>query len=132
MSGEIDTKPNDSYAQLLDRLAVGATRRLFSVSNWAAQLGKDPSAALFIEQLAREWYPATAPNPFCQRVAQRCRDHMAEWHSGWPNLWAHSLRVVGYAVHIAPEAGVRAEVAYALGVLHDVGKLDELRTNEAH
>lgn len=51
---------------------------------------------------------------------------------GLADLWSHIERVTGYAMFLAPEAGVPPDQAFLLGVLHDVGKLDEMRTGELH
>jgi HD superfamily phosphodiesterase len=127
----IDGIPHD-LTLLLGRLAIGAATPVYSPNEWAARLHGVPSATAFLDQLRAEWLPIPLLSPFSQQIAEQCRGRMAAWHSGWPNLWAHTLRVAGYAVHLAPDAGISADQAFVLAVLHDVGKFDELRDGIAH
>jgi len=129
---EIAPPHNVSVNPLLSRMAVGASQAMFSLEAWQTQLDGVPGGAEFMAQLQREWLPADPPDAFCAQLGETCKAHIAAWHTGWPNLWAHILRVTGYALRIAPEVGVPPDQAYALAVLHDVGKLEEMRTGEPH
>ncbi len=117
--------------RLLDGLAAGADKPLFSVNDWSARLGDDPPARQFIDQMRQEWYPMAVPDAFCQQMMDFVRGYIG-WHSGWPHLWAHILRVTGAALALAPEAGVEPAHAFLLGMFHDIGKLEELRSAESH
>lgn len=120
---------------LLNRLLIGANQRADTLGDWAERLLGDmasPLAQRFVNQLGDEWLDAEPPDAFCAQVAEHVRRHLASWHPGWPHLWAHILRVTGYALALADEAGERAEEAYLLSVCHDVAKLDELRSGEPH
>lgn len=127
--------PHDLQA-LIAGLCAGPQAALNSPEDWARQLGTDTSEAAqsFVAQLRQEWLPAVPPDDPEQlyaQVAERTRKHI-EWHSSWPHVWAHTLRVTGAALALAPEARVEREYAYLLGVLHDVGKLDEITRGVAH
>ena len=120
---------------LLDGLLAGADCLLDSVGAWSERLAGDeasPLAVRFVNQLADEWFDVDPPDAFGADLAEQVRTRLAAWHSGWPHLWAHTLRVTGVAVALADEAGVDPALAYALGLCHDVAKLDEVRTGEAH
>lgn len=117
---------------LLQRLAVGATAAIYSVDEWARRLDGVPYASKFVAQLRDEWLPISPVDEVAQAIGEKCRLHMAEWNSGWPNLWAHTLRVAGYALHLAPSLNIPNDQAYLIAVLHDVGKFDELRDGTAH
>ncbi len=120
---------------LLDGLLAGADRPLDSVGAWAERLSGDeasPLAERFVNQLADEWFDADPPDAFSADLAEQVRGRLAAWHPGWPHLWAHILRVTGVAVALADEAGVDPALAFALGMCHDVAKLDEFRTGEPH
>ncbi len=117
---------------LFTTLAVGAAEPIYSAADWAARLADVPFGAEFSAQLSREWQPANPPDEFSAQMLEFSRAKLSEWHSGWPNLWAHTLRVAGNALALAPEAGVEPDQAFLMAVLHDIGKLDEMRTGEEH
>lgn len=117
--------------RLLDKMAVGADDPLYSVDDWAQRLGDDPLAQQFIDQMREEWLPIDVPNELCRQMMSFSRRYM-EQYQGWPHLWAHTLRVTGYALALAPEANVDIEHAFIMGVFHDIGKLDELRLGGDH
>jgi putative nucleotidyltransferase with HDIG domain len=128
---------------LLDILTAGADAPLYTADAWAARaeamLGRarDSFIAAFIDQLAVEWQPAAPPpgllHALCVDCAAQALNHIATAQNpGWPHLWAHTGRVAGYALACAEQAGVDPGLAYLLGILHDVGKLDERRTGVAH
>jgi putative nucleotidyltransferase with HDIG domain len=117
--------------RLLDRLAAGASQPLFSVDDWARRLGDEPAARSFIDQMREEWYPVTVPDDFCQQMMDFAREYLA-WHPGWPHLWAHILRVTGMALVLAGEAEVDPAHAFLLGIFHDIGKLEEMRSQDTH
>lgn len=123
---------HENLTLLLQRLAVGATAPIYSPGEWASRLSDLPFAAEFVDQLRAEWLPIPLMDRFPQEIAEKCRAHMAEWNSGWPNLWAHTLRVTGYALYLAPEVDVPADQAFMLAMLHDVGKFDEMRDSIPH
>src|SRR5262245_39794076 len=116
--------PNPLSPKLLAKLAAGADKKLFTVDSWANRLRGVPGSEAFVAQLGREWYPITVPNPFCQQMMDFAREYLAgsPW---WPHIWAHILRVTGYALALAPEADIDPAHAFLLGVFHDLGKLDE-------
>ncbi len=119
---------------LLDGLLAGAGQMLDTADRWAARLDGDPGslAGRFVAQLRSEWPDVVPPDAFCAQVADRVRDRLAAWHPGWPHLWAHIRRVTANAVALAGEADLDPALAYLLGMCHDVAKLDEFRTGEAH
>ncbi len=117
--------------RLLDQLAAGASRPLFSADDWAKRLGDEPAARHFVEQMRQEWYPITIPDEFCQQMMDFARQYL-EWHPGWPHLWAHILRVTGIGLALAEEAKVDPAHAFLLGIFHDIGKLDEMRSEGEH
>src|SRR5438045_300795 len=88
---------------LLDGLAAGSDQALFSVKDWAFRLGDELAAHQFVGQLQKEWLPVAVPDEFCQQMLDFARDYLT-WHPGWPHLWAHVLRVTGYALALAPQA----------------------------
>lgn len=116
---------------LLDGLAAGVTQPLFSADDWANRLGDDPSAQRFVSQLRQEWLPLSVPDEFCQQMMDFARGYL-EPFAGWPHLWAHTLRVTGTALTLAPQADVDVAHAFLLGIFHDVGKLDELHNGGSH
>jgi hypothetical protein len=120
---------------LLDGLLAGTDRVLDSVGAWAERLNGDeasPLAARFVNQLADEWLDADPPDAFCAALAEQVRERLAAWHPGWPHLWAHVLRVTGAAVALTDDAWIDPALGFALGMCHDVAKLDEFRTGEPH
>ncbi len=117
--------------KLLERLAAGADQPLFSVDDWRARLGGEPAGRQFLEQMAREWFPVTAPDDFCEQMMAFARSYI-EWHPGWPHLWAHILRVTGTTLTLAEEAQVEPAHAFLLGIFHDIGKLEEERSGVNH
>jgi HD superfamily phosphodiesterase len=116
---------------LLHGLAAGADQALFSPQDWAFRLGDEVAAHQFIGQMEKEWLPMTVPNEFCQQMLDFARDYLS-WHPGWPHIWAHILRVTGYTLALAPEADIDPQIAFLLGIFHDVGKLDEFRSGDKH
>lgn len=120
---------------LLNNLLVGASKRMDTLGDWVDWLVDDapsPLVSRFVNQLGDEWLDGLPPDAFCRQVAEHVRRHLASWHPGWPHLWAHILRVTGYALALADEADVSAEEVFLLSVCHDVAKLDELRSGEPH
>ncbi|MBN1565171.1 MAG: HD domain-containing protein [Anaerolineae bacterium] len=128
--------------QILDGLLVGADRRMDSVGDWAEHLDTEPLNLLvtrFVNQLDDEWYEADPPDAFCVALEGRVQKRLAASGAGWPHVWAHTLRVTGFALALADELHNRTRTAnpdpvvvYALGLCHDVAKLDEDRTGEPH
>jgi uncharacterized protein len=117
---------------LLGALTVGSEAVINSPHEWSDYLVNVPGADGFLWQLEKEWFPAEPPSPLAELVMEKVYDQMSAWNSGYPNLWSHTLRVAGYALQIAPDAGVTAEQAFMVAFLHDVGKFDEMRTGVAH
>lgn len=117
---------------LLELMAVGAETPIDTADSWSEYLCAAPFGEAFIVQLRREWYPATPVDDFGEKLAEKCRDQISAWHSGWPNLWSHMQRVTGYALYLAPYADVEPVLAFALAMLHDIGKFDELREGTPH
>jgi HD superfamily phosphodiesterase len=122
---------SDELQRLLDGLSAGADKLLLSPDDWAARLGEGPAARQFVEQMRVEWLPATVPNPTCQHLMGLARS-ILENQRGWPHLWAHTLRVTGTALALAPEADIEPGQAFALGIFHDIGKLEELWNGGIH
>lgn len=121
--------------RLLGALGAGADQPLFALADWQARLNgvsASPTGSAFMAALSREWLPAVPPDTACESIMEASRAHVALWHDGWPHLWAHTLRVTGTALALASEAGIDPANAFVLGVLHDVGKLDEQRTGVQH
>src|SRR5262249_24229094 len=120
---------------LLNRLAAGEDKTLFSPDDWAKQLGNDPIAQQFTQQLRQEWLPISSiPGPVCQEMMNFGQSYLSTCYPSWPHLWAHTLRVIGIALALAPEAGIDPVHAFLLGIFHDLGKLDEILgdTEETH
>src|SRR5690349_3361674 len=117
--------------KLLEGLAAGADQPLFSVNDWAVRLGTNELAQGFVDQMRQEWLPMSIPNGLCQEMLDYIRSYLG-WYLGWPQLWAHTLRVTGYALALAPEANVDPAHAFMLGIFHDAGKLDEMSGGDAH
>src|SRR5262249_24696977 len=117
--------------KLLAKLASGADQELFTVGSWADRLRTAPGSEAFTAQMGREWYQVKVPDPFCQEMMDYARAYLAgsPW---WPHIWAHILRVTGWALALAPEAGIEADRAFLLGIFHDLGKLDEFKSGEPH
>jgi putative nucleotidyltransferase with HDIG domain len=117
--------------ELLAGLAAGADQKLFTVNDWAARLNDSELARQFIDQMRQEWLPMTVPDGLCQEMMDSTRTYLS-WYLGWPHLWAHTLRVTGTALTLAPEAGIDPAHAFMLGIFHDIGKLDEMSGGEEH
>jgi HD superfamily phosphodiesterase len=109
---------------LVARLAAAVNRPLFTPLDWADWLDHDSTSQAFAQQLQAEWLLVTPPDDFCEALAGRVRDHLLQ-HAGGLPIWAHTLRVTGHALALAPQAHVEPALAFALGLLHDIGKLDE-------
>ncbi|GAB4549240.1 MAG: hypothetical protein OHK0023_13390 [Anaerolineae bacterium] len=126
----------DPDRALLEHLAAKASQPYFIADMWAADLAKAPelgeTAATFASQLRQEWFSAPVQDGFCHLVMSRVRSHLISSGEPWQNLWAHTLRVAGYALHIASDADVEPSHAYLLAIMHDVGKLDEMKTGVSH
>ncbi len=120
-----------AFARLLRALAAGAGQPLFTVNDWATRLGDSAGAQAFLAQLRTEWQPINVPDAFCQEMMDYARNSLT-WHVGWPHLWAHTLRVTGYALAFASEALVEPDHAFLLGIFHDLGKLEEITGGEMH
>lgn len=117
---------------LLEALAVGAEAPFYSADAWAARLGDGHLERDFLAHLRQEWQPAAPPDALCAEVMAEARAHIAAWHPGWPHLWAHVLRVTGNLLLVAAETGIDPVHAFLLGMLHDIGKLDEQRSGVQH
>jgi HD superfamily phosphodiesterase len=63
---------------------------------------------------------------------ESARQYLIVQHPGWPHIWAHSLRVIGTVLAVAPEAGIEPAHAFMLGLFHDLGKLEELNGGDDH
>jgi HD superfamily phosphodiesterase len=122
---------SDELQRLLDGLSAGADKPLFSPDDWATRLGDGPAAGQFVKQMRAEWLPASIPDETCQHMMGLARSTL-EGQRGWPHLWAHTLRVTGTALALAPEVDVEASQAFVLGIFHDIGKLDELWNGGIH
>src|SRR5690242_1544445 len=104
MKNLVGSSPSE-FRHLVECLAVGADQALFSADDWALRLGDDPVARQFADQLRAEWLPVSVPDEFCQQMMDFVRGYL-QADVGWPHLWAHTLRVTGYALALAPEAGI--------------------------
>lgn len=126
------TQPTE-YTDLIAQLTAAEGAPLFSAADWCDYLGTQ-SAALraFSAQLQQEWQPFSVPNAVCQSVLDRVQIHLTHSGLAWQNLWAHVLRVIGNALRLADEAQISAQEAFLLAALHDVGKLDEVKTGASH
>ena len=122
---------SSALSRLLTVLAVGANQPFFTAEEWAVRLQETPEAQAFSVQLQREWYPVTVPDALCQQMMDFAHDYLMP-NEGWPHIWAHILRVTGAALALAPEAGVALNHAFMLGIFHDLGKLDEIISGQAH
>lgn len=123
--------PNFDLNLLLTRLNAGSDARLFSVANWQAQLGRNPAADWFIEHLEAEWKPAQPLDDLCKQAFIFVKSRLLE-SPGGAAIWAHTLRVTGNALMIAPDAGIPPQTAYLLAILHDVSKLESgIESHEA-
>ena len=121
------------YERLIGLISAAADAPLFSLEAWQAYLGAETETVrLFSAQLAYEWQPLHVPSALCQTVMAQAQAHLAASGFAWRNLWAHILRVTGNALLLAESAEISAEQAFLLGILHDVGKLDELRQGTSH
>jgi len=136
MSGQADEHGDQvAMSVLLDGLLVGAGRMMESAQKWAAHLAGDSPTLLaerFVAQLREEWFDVPSPDAFCGQIKEQVRGRLAAWHPGWPHLWAHVLRVTGAALALAAEANLDLALAYLTAICHDVAKLDEFRTGDAH
>jgi HD superfamily phosphodiesterase len=121
------------YERLIGLISAAADAPLFSLEAWQAYLGAETETVrLFSAQLAYEWQPLHVPSALCQTVMAQAQAHLAASGFAWRNLWTHILRVTGNALLLAESAEISAEQAFLLGILHDVGKLDELRQGTSH
>jgi len=121
------------YERLIALIGAAADAPLFSLEAWQAYLGAETETVrLFSAQLAYEWQPWHVPSALCQIVMAQAQAHLAASGLSWRNLWAHILRVTGNALLLAESAEISAEQAFLLGILHDVGKLDELQQGTSH
>jgi HD superfamily phosphodiesterase len=121
------------YERLIGLISAAADAPLFSLEAWQAYLGAETETVrLFSAQLAYEWQPLHVPSALCQTVMAQAQAHLAASGFAWRNLWAHILRVTGNALLLAESAEISAEQAFLLGILHDVGKLDELQQGTSH
>src|SRR5258708_10130009 len=117
--------------KLLAALAAGADQKFFTVAAWTDGLRGVPRAEAFITQMGREWSSMSVPDQLCQQMTDFARGYLSgsPW---WPHIWAHILRVTGWALALAPEAGIEVPYALVLGIFHDLGKLDEINGGEPH
>ncbi|MFQ3536969.1 MAG: HD domain-containing protein [Aggregatilineales bacterium] len=121
------------YARLIALIGAAENAPLFSAQAWQAYLGTETETVrTFCAQLVQEWQPLHVPSPSCQMVMAQAQAHLMASGLAWRNLWAHILRVTGNALMLAEVASISSEEAFLLGVLHDVGKLDELQHGTAH
>jgi HD superfamily phosphodiesterase len=121
------------YERLIALISAAADASLFSLEAWQAYLGAETETVrLFSAQLAYEWQPLRVPSALCQTVMAQAQAHLAAGGLSWRNLWSHVLRVTGNALLLAGSAEISPEHAFLLGILHDVGKLDELRQGTPH
>jgi HD superfamily phosphodiesterase len=121
------------YNHLIALICAAEDAPLFSPEAWQAYLGSETETArAFCAQLKREWQPVYIPSALCQTVMGQAQAHLAGISLPWRNLWAHMLRVTGNTLMLAESAEITAEEAFLLGILHDVGKLDELQHGAAH
>jgi HD domain len=118
--------------QLLERIASAAGMALCSPFDWESHLNEVGGAEDFLNQLSLEWLPAEAPNAFCETMALLVQKRMSQADENWPQVWAHTLRVIGVALTLAPEAGLDRTSAYLLALFHDAAKLDEEKTGIPH
>ncbi len=121
----------DDYQALIEGLSAGADQPMYSAADWRPHLSGGTLSREFLDQLVIEWQPVSIPNEACRQIMEETIAHLAV-NPGWKHLWGHILRVTGNALVLAPEAGVDPVYAFLLGILHDIGKLDELRTGIAH
>ncbi len=132
---EFPVLSTEEYRRLLDGLSAGVDKPLFTPDDWAARLTQslpDSAAARrYVEQLRTEWLPVDVPNDFCQQQMDYVR-HTLQVHPGWQHLWAHTLRVIGMALALVPEAEVESVPVFLLAVFHDIGKLEEMRGRGDH
>jgi HD superfamily phosphodiesterase len=121
------------YERLIALIGAATDAPFFSLEAWQAYLGAETEIVrTFSAQLAREWQPLCVPSALCQTVMAQAQAHLASSGLAWRNLWAHILRVTGNALLLADSAAISAEQAFLLGILHDVGKLDELKQGVSH
>lgn len=121
------------YDHLIALIGAAEDAPLFTPEAWQAYLGAETETVrTFCAQLRREWQPVYVPSPLCQGIMANAQAHLAESGLHWRNLWAHTLRVTGNALMLAEAAEITAEQAFLLGILHDVGKLDEFQYGAAH
>lgn len=122
--------PDFDLTQLLERLNAGADARLFSAADWAARFGQNPAGKWFAEQLRMEWKPAPPLDDLCKEAAAFVRSILLEKPAG-AAIWAHTLRVTGNALMLAPDTDISLREAYLLAILHDIRKLDtEIESHE--
>ncbi|HVO43063.1 MAG TPA: HD domain-containing protein [Aggregatilineales bacterium] len=119
-----------TQAGLISVLRSGADRPLYSADAWSPYF--DDSADPFLAHLRAEWLPLKPPDALCESTLIQARDHVLDGGPGAANLWAHILRVTGYALRCAPEAHIAPEQAFMLGIFHDIGKLDESIERRPH
>ncbi|MCS6872025.1 MAG: HD domain-containing protein [Anaerolineae bacterium] len=121
------------YDRLIALISAAEDAPLFSPEAWRAYLGAETETVrTFSAQLAREWQPLHVPSALCQTVMAQAQAHLIASGLRWRNLWAHVLRVTGNALMLARAAEISTEQAFLLGILHDVGKLDEIQHGVPH
>ncbi len=121
------------YARLVALIAAAEDAPLFDAQAWRAYLGSETETVrAFGAQLAQEWQLFYVPSPVCQTIMAQAQAHLKASGLAWRNVWSHILRVTGNALMLAGAAGLSPEEAFLLGILHDVGKLDELQHGTAH
>ncbi len=121
------------HTELITQLTAAESAPLFSAAAWCDYLGAENTTnRAFCAQLQQEWQPFSVPSAVCQTVLDRVQMHLSRSGLAWQNVWAHSLRVIGNALRLADEAEISEEQAFLLAALHDVGKLDEVKTGASH
>ncbi len=121
------------HTYLIAQMTNAESALLFSAADWCDYLGTQRAAnRAFGAQLQQEWQPFSVPSALCQTVLDRVQLHLMGSGLAWQNLWAHTLRVIGNALRLADEATISDEQAFLLATLHDIGKLDEVKTGASH
>lgn len=122
-------------SRLLQALAVGPETSLITPESWwrhfEAAGAIDSPAQHFLTQLRQEWMPIFMPDGRSYYAYMLVRRHLSA-HPQFAPLWAHSMRVAGYCLGLAREAGVELETAFVIGITHDIGKLEEAVSGERH
>jgi 5'-deoxynucleotidase YfbR-like HD superfamily hydrolase len=122
---------NSEIHRLLVTLAAGKGLRYFTPMDWESHLNFDDNARAFAKQVRLEWRPPVPPDDFCRSLVELVRERLFR-HPHGAHIWTHTLRVTGHALALAPQAEIDPAHAFALGLLHDVGKLEEAKGGATH